>query len=98
MADPRHLLPVWRTRNPPGRRWRSETERSWRQDPALTGTVSATLGTDLRLLADSDELGGVFVSGEGSVFTLEYANIRLSGDTSCFDTKLAAQPWTITPL
>ena len=58
------------------------------QDPALTGTVSATLGTDLRLLADSDELGGVFVSGEGSVFTLEHANIRLSGDTSGFDTKL----------
>mgnify|MGYP002622683430 CR=1 FL=1 len=58
------------------------------RDPALTGIVSNVKGENLRILKDSDELGGVFVSGEGSDFTLEHANIRLSGDTSGFDTKL----------
>ena len=50
------------------------------QDPAIIGEFSDTSAKNVRLIANRGDLGGVYVSGEGSDFTLEHANIRLSGE------------------
>ena len=50
------------------------------RDEALTGDVTDAAAKNVRLNSGRGDLGGVFVSGEGSDYTVEHANIRLSGE------------------
>ncbi len=59
------------------------------KEPALTGVVTDTKALDIKLTLDSAETGGIYVSGKGSDYTLEHADIRISGGTEGFDMKLS---------
>ena len=50
------------------------------QDPAITGTFTDTTAKNVHLNLNRGDMGGIYVAGEGSDFTVEHANIRLSGE------------------
>lgn len=50
------------------------------QDPAITGAFTDTTAKNVRLNLNRGDMGGIYVAGEGSDFTVEHANIRLSGE------------------
>ena len=58
-------------------------------DEALTGQITDTAAKNVRLNSGRGDLGGVYVSGEGSDYTVEHANIRLSGEGQGLGGKLS---------
>ena len=50
------------------------------QDDLLTGTVSESMAKDVALNSHPSDMGGIYVAGEGSDYTVLHANIRTSGD------------------
>ena len=60
-----------------------------RQDAAIFGEITGTEAKNVRLNIHREDMGGVYVSGEGSDFTLEHANIRISGQGQGLGGKLS---------
>ncbi len=50
------------------------------QDPAITGEFTDTTAKNVHLNLNRGDMGGIYVAGAGSDFTVEHANIRLSGE------------------
>lgn len=59
------------------------------QDPAISGQFTDTAARNVSLSLNRDDMGGLYVSGKGSDFTLEHANIRLSGEGQGLGGKLS---------
>ena len=59
------------------------------KDQDLTGVITDTKASDIKLTLDSDETGGIYVAGEGSDYTVEHADILISGSTEVFDMMLS---------
>ena len=59
------------------------------QSDRLNGQITAASAKDIVLDLNSPDMGGVYVSGEGSDFVLEHANIRISGEGQGLGGKLS---------
>ena len=59
------------------------------KDDVITGEFSDTCAKNVRLNSGRHDLGGIYVSGEGSDYTVEHANIRLSGEGQGLGGKLS---------
>lgn len=59
------------------------------RDEALTAEVSDTEAKNVVLNINRKDMGGIYVSGEGSDFTVEHANIRISGEGQGLGGKLS---------
>lgn len=59
------------------------------RDQALSGDCTDTCAKNLRLDLNRKDMGGIYVSGEGSDFTVEHANIRISGEGQGLGGKLS---------
>lgn len=55
----------------------------------LTGNVSDTEASDLRLDLNNDSVGGIYAAGKGTDYTVEHANIRISGEGQGLGGKLS---------
>ncbi len=59
------------------------------RDSALTGNVTDDVATQVLLNINRQDMGGIYVAGEGSDFTVEDANIRISGEGQGLGGKLS---------
>lgn len=59
------------------------------RDEAISGEFTDTAARNVTLNLNRGDMGGVYVSGEGSDFTVEHANIRLSGEGQGLGGKLS---------
>lgn len=59
------------------------------QDAAIIGDISDSSAKNIRLDLNREDMGGIYVAGEGSDFTLEHANIRISGQGQGLGGKLS---------
>ncbi len=50
------------------------------KDEAISGEFTDTAARNVKLNLNRGDTGGIYVSGKGSDFTVEHANIRLSGE------------------
>ena len=55
----------------------------------LSGEITESCAKNVVLNLNDDSVGGVYVSGEGTDFTLEHANIRISGEGQGLGGKLS---------
>ncbi len=58
-------------------------------DEALTGIISDKKAQNVLLNLHRKDMGGIYVSGEGSDYTVEHANIRISGEGQGLGGKLS---------
>lgn len=59
------------------------------KDDTVSGEVTDTEAKDVVLNINRKDMGGVYVAGEGSDYTLEHANIRISGEGQGLGGKLS---------
>lgn len=59
------------------------------RDAAISGEFTDTSARKVTLNLNRGDMGGIYVSGEGSDFTVEHANIRLSGEGQGLGGKLS---------
>ena len=55
----------------------------------ISGTITDTEAKDIRLDLNNDSVGGIYVAGEGTEYTVEHANIRISGEGQGLGGKLS---------
>lgn len=59
------------------------------RDEAIAGDITDDCAKNVRLNLNRSDMGGIFVSGEGSDYTVEHANIRISGEGQGLGGKLS---------
>lgn len=60
-----------------------------RRDEAVSGEITDSAAKNVRLNIDRKDMGGIYVAGEGSDYTVEHANIRISGQGQGLGGKLS---------